>query len=204
VLVILGGAKVTDKIELILNMLNVADELIIGGGMSGPFLRELYGLKLGSTKIVMPKNPKIIRQIVKSAREKGVKIHLPIDGVCAQALNAHAPTAIFRNEDMPDGWEVFDKGPRTLEIFDEVVQRASSIFWNGPVGVFELPNFRNGSETLLQSVISRTRMGGVSIIGGGDTGNLVNSLGLEKEVSYVSTGGGATLEYIQGIKLPGV
>lgn len=97
VLVILGGAKVTDKIELILNMLNVADELIIGGGMSAPFLREIYGLKLGSTKVAMPENPAIIRQIIERAKEKGVKIHMPIDGVCAQTLSAHAPTAVFLN-----------------------------------------------------------------------------------------------------------
>jgi phosphoglycerate kinase len=103
-LVILGGAKVTDKIELILNMLNIADELIIGGGMSGPFLKELYGLKLGSTKIVMPENPRIIRQIIDAAREKGVKIHLPVDGVCAQSLSAHAATAVFSNEEVPEGW----------------------------------------------------------------------------------------------------
>lgn len=190
---ILGGAKVTDKIELILNMLNIADELIIGGGMSAPFLRELYGLRLGSTKVVMPENPNTIRQIIATAHEKGVKIHLPVDGVCAQALNQHAPTAIFNNEDIPEGWEVFDKGPRTMELFEEVVQRASSIFWNGPIGVFELPNFRHGSEALLRSVVRRTQTGGVSIIGGGDTANLANTLGLQEEVSYVSTGGGATL-----------
>ena len=93
-------------------------------------------------------------------------------------MSPTAPTTIFRNEDIPEGWQVFDKGPKTLEMFDEVVKRAGSIFWNGPVGVFEFPNFKNGSETLLQSVISRTKRGGVSIIGGGDTANLVNSLDL--------------------------
>ena len=136
VLVILGGAKVTDKIKLILTMLKVADELIIGGGMSGPFLKELYGHRLGSTKIVMPEDPTLIRTIIDTARERGIKIHLPIDGVCAQTMTPTAPTTIFRNEDIPEGWQVFDKGPKTLEMFDEVVKRAGSIFWNGPVGVF--------------------------------------------------------------------
>jgi 3-phosphoglycerate kinase len=95
-------------------MLKVADEIIIGGGMSAPFLKELYGLKLGSTKIVMPQNPDIIRKIIETAKERGVKIHLPIDSVCAQTLCPNAPTKVFMNEDIPEGWESFDKGPRTL------------------------------------------------------------------------------------------
>lgn len=104
----------SDKIELILNMLDVADELIIGGGMSGPFLREMYGYKLGSTKIHMPEDPSTIRKIIDKARERGVKIHLPIDGVCAQTMTPTAHTRVFENKDIPDGWQVFDKGPRTL------------------------------------------------------------------------------------------
>lgn len=204
VLVILGGSKVTDKIELILNMLNVADELIIGGGMSNPFLRQFYGHKLGSTQIDMPADPNTLQRIMDTAAAKGVKIHLPVDGVCAQSFSGTAPTIICENKDVPDGWEIFDKGPKTVAAFDEVVQRANSIFWNGPIGVFELPNFKEGSEGLLRSVLKRTKAGGVSIIGGGDTASLVISRGAEKDVTYVSTGGGATLEFMQGLKLPGV
>jgi len=193
VLVILGGSKVTDKIELILNMLNVADEIIIGGGMSNPFLRQFQGHKLGCTQVDMPADPNTLQNIINRANEKGVKIHLPVDGVCAQAYSPTAPTIICENKDVPEGWEIFDKGPKTVEEFDKVVQRANSIFWNGPIGVFEFPNFKNGSEGLLKSVIKRTKEGAVSIIGGGDTASLVNSRGAVNEVTYVSTGGGATL-----------
>jgi phosphoglycerate kinase len=204
VLVILGGSKVTDKIELILNMINIADEIIIGGGMSNPFLRQFHGHKLGITKIDMPADPNTLQQIMDKAAAKGVKIHLPVDGVCAQSYSPTAPTIICDNKDVPEGWEIFDKGPKTVEEFDKVVQRANSIFWNGPIGVFEFPNFKNGSEGLLKSVIQRTKAGATSIIGGGDTASLVLSRGAEKDVSYVSTGGGASLEFMQGIKLPGV
>jgi len=204
VLVILGGSKVTDKIDLILNMLNVADEIIIGGGMSNPFLRQFYGFKLGCTQVDMPADPSTLQSIMDKAKERGVKIHLPVDGVCAQAYSPTAPTIIVENKDVPEEWEIFDKGPKTVEEFDKVVQRANSIFWNGPIGVFEFPNFKNGSEGLLRSVVKRTKEGAVSIIGGGDTASLVISRGAEKEVTYVSTGGGATLEFMQGLKLPGV
>jgi len=195
---------VTDKIDLILNMLNVADEIIIGGGMSNPFLRQFYGFKLGCTQVDMPADPSTLQSIMDKAKERGVKIHLPVDGVCAQAYSPTAPTIIVENKDVPEEWEIFDKGPKTVEEFDKVVQRANSIFWNGPIGVFEFPNFKNGSEGLLRSVVKRTKEGAVSIIGGGDTASLVISRGAEKEVTYVSTGGGATLEFMQGLKLPGV
>lgn len=194
----------TDKIDLILNMLNVADEIIIGGGMSNPFLRQFYGFKLGCTQVDMPADPSTLQSIMDKAKERGVKIHLPVDGVCAQAYSPTAPTIIVENKDVPEEWEIFDKGPKTVEEFDKVVQRANSIFWNGPIGVFEFPNFKNGSEGLLRSVVKRTKEGAVSIIGGGDTASLVISRGAEKEVTYVSTGGGATLEFMQGLKLPGV
>jgi len=204
VLVILGGFKVTDKIDLIHNLLNIADELIIGGGMSNPFIRQFQGLKLGKTQIDMPENPNTLQGILDKARERGVKIHLPVDGVCAKEYSPTSPTSIYDNDKIPDDLEIFDKGPKSVKLFDEVIQRASSIFWNGPIGVFEFPNFKNGSEGMLKSVIERTKKGGVSIIGGGDTASLVNSRGAEKDVTYVSTGGGATLEFMQGIKLPGV
>ena len=185
-------------------MLNVADEIIIGGGMSNPFLRQFYGFKLGCTQVDMPADPSTLQSIMDKAKERGVKIHLPVDGVCAQAYSPTAPTIIVENKDVPEEWEIFDKGPKTVEEFDKVVQRANSIFWNGPIGVFEFPNFKNGSEGLLRSVVKRTKEGAVSIIGGGDTASLVISRGAEKEVTYVSTGGGATLEFMQGLKLPGV
>ena len=110
----------------------------------------------------------------------------------------------IHNSDVPDGWEIFDKGPKSVELFDRVIQRANSIFWNGPIGVFEFPNFASGSEGVLKSVTKRTKEGATSVIGGGDTSRLVISRKADKEVSFVSTGGGASLEYMQGIKLPGV
>ena len=172
--------------------------------MSNPFLRELGGYKLGSTEIHMPADPNALKNIMQKAREKDVKIHLPVDGVCAQAYDPKAPTIICDNENVPDGWEIFDKGPKTVEEFGKAVDRAKSIFWNGPIGVFEFPNFKNGSEGLLKKVIEKTADGTISVIGGGDTASLVRSRGVEDKVSYVSTGGGASLEFMQGIKLPGV
>ena len=114
VLVILGGSKVTDKIDLLLNMINVADEIIIGGGMSNPFLRQLGGFKLGCTEVHMPADPTALKRIMEKARERDVKIHLPLDGVCAQSFSPTAPTIICDNKDIPEGWEIFDKGPKTV------------------------------------------------------------------------------------------
>lgn len=141
----------------------------------------------------MPEDPTALQRIMDAARERGVKIHLPVDGVCAKEYSPTAETIICENADVPEGWEIFDKGPKSIELFDRVIQRANSIFWNGPVGVFEFPNFCKGSEGVLQSVIRRTQEGAVSVIGGGDTARLVNSRNADKDVSYVSTGGGASL-----------
>ena len=204
VLIILGGFKVTDKIELLLNMINIADEIIIGGGMSNPFLRKLGGYQLGSTEIHMPEDPNALKNIMEKARAKDVKIHLPVDGVCAQSYSPTAPTITCDNADVPEGWEIFDKGPKTVEIFGKAIERAHSIFWNGPIGVFEFPNFSSGSDGVLKKVIEATKDGATSVIGGGDTASLVRNRGFVNDVSYVSTGGGASLEFMQGMKLPGV
>ncbi len=152
----------------------------------------------------MPEDPNALQKIMDAAKAKGVKIHFPVDGVCAQDYSPTAPTIIKDNADVPDGWEIFDKGPKSVELFSKVIERANSIFWNGPVGVFEFPNFCNGSEGVLKSVIKRTKEGATSVIGGGDTASLVKSRKADKDVSYVSTGGGASLEFMQGMKLPGV
>ena len=204
VLIILGGFKVTDKIDLLLNMINIADEIIIGGGMSNPFLKQLGGFNLGSTEIHMPTDENALKNIIEKARVKNVKIHLPVDGVCAQSYSPTAKTIICDNADVPEGWEIFDKGPKSVELFGKAIDRASSIFWNGPIGVFEFPNFASGSEGVLKKVIEKTKDGATTVIGGGDTASLVRSRGVEDEVTYVSTGGGASLEYMQGIKLPGL
>ena len=193
VLIILGGFKVTDKIDLLLNMINIADEIIIGGGMRNPFLKQLGGFKLGSTEIHMPEDQNALRNIMEKAKAKDVKIHLPVDGVCAQSYSPTAKTIVCDNADVPDGWEIFDKGPKSVELFSKAIERANSIFWNGPIGVFEFPNFRNGSDGVLKKVIEKTKDGATTIIGGGDTASLVRGMNLEKEVSYVSTGGGASL-----------
>jgi phosphoglycerate kinase len=133
-----------------------------------------------------------------------VKIHFPIDGVCSQYLSNTGQTITCLNSEVPEGWEIYDIGPNSVAQFEQVLDRADLIFWNGPVGVFELENFQNGSVDLLKHVVKRTREGALSIIGGGDTGNLVKGAGLGPDITYISTGGGASLEYIQGIKLPGI
>lgn len=192
-----------DKIDLLHNMINIADDIIIGGGMSNPFLKHLSGYKLGCTQ-VDSSDKESLERIMEAARRKGVRIHLPVDGVCGQSYSGEVETRVYDNGEVPDGWEIFDKGPKSVEEFKRVVAGAKSIFWNGPIGVFEFKNFRKGSEELLKGVVESTKRGAVSIIGGGDTAALVGMMGMEKEVSFVSTGGGATVEFMQGIMLPGV
>jgi phosphoglycerate kinase len=203
--VVMGGAKVADKIQLIYNMLDIVDEMIIGGGMAYTFDKVLNGTKIGAS-LWDEEGAKIVPDIMKKAEEKGVKIHLPTDYISADAFAADAKTTVrTQAEGIEDGWMGLDVGPKTIAANAEVIRRSKTIFWNGPQGVFEMPAFAKGSMSMLDEVIDATAKGAVSVIGGGDTVALVNQVaGSAEKLSHVSTGGGASLELVEGKQLPGV
>jgi phosphoglycerate kinase len=204
-LVILGGAKVADKIQLIKTMLDKVNEMIIGGGMAFTFLKKLHNIPIG--KSLFDKDGyEQVDDIMRLAKEKGVKIILPVDFLCGNKFDNTSDTAVHDlKSGIPDGWLGLDAGPKTIELNREAVRRAKLIVWNGPQGLFEVDKFKKGSVELLHDVIGRTKEGAISICGGGDTVNLVNSVkGSAAKISHVSTGGGASLELLEGKTLPGV
>lgn len=203
-LAILGGAKVADKILLIENLLDKVDEMIIGGGMAFTFLKVLNDMKIGSS-LFDEEGAKIVQRLVEKAKSKNVQLHLPVDFVTADkfAENATVGAADVAGG-VPDGWLGLDVGPKTIESFAAVVSRAKIIVWNGPPGVFEFPNFAAGTRSLMDGVVNATKGGCVTIIGGGDTASCCAKWGTEDQVSHVSTGGGASLELLEGKNLPGV
>ena len=203
--VIMGGAKVADKIQLIMNILNIADEVIIGGGMAFTFNKVLNGANIGSS-LFDEEGAKIVPDIMKKAQEKGVKMHIPDDFLCADKFDAAAKTMTRAEaEGIDDGWLGLDIGPKTSERFNNVVRNSKTIFWNGPQGVFELDPFAQGSLTMLDAVIEATKKGSTSVAGGGDTVALLKKVpGSADKLSHVSTGGGASLELVEGKELPGI
>ena len=203
--VVMGGAKVKDKIQLIYNMLDIVDEMIIGGGMAFTFDKVINGTNIGSS-LYDEEGAKTVPDIMKKAAEKGVKIHLPTDYVCADKFAEDAKTCIRTNsEGIDDGWLGLDVGPKTIAANAEVIRRSKTIFWNGPQGVFEIPAFASGSLSMLDEIIDATSKGAVSVAGGGDTVALLKKVpGAAENLSQVSTGGGASLELVEGKQLPGV
>eukprot|EP00825_Cyclidium_porcatum_P041914 TRINITY_DN55_c0_g1_i1.p1 TRINITY_DN55_c0_g1~~TRINITY_DN55_c0_g1_i1.p1 ORF type:complete len:436 (+),score=107.29 TRINITY_DN55_c0_g1_i1:128-1435(+) len=203
-LVILGGAKVKDKIQLIQNLLDKVDEMIIGGGMAYTFLKKMYNMEIGKS-LYDEEGFKIVDQILKKAEEKGVKLHFPVDCVAADKLKQDAETKICTVEEgIPEGWSGLDCGPQTRMNNAEVIARAKTIVWNGPQGLFEIPKFSEGSIHILKEIVKQTEAGCLSIVGGGDTVNLVKQQKANKKISHVSTGGGASLELLEGKELPGI
>jgi len=203
-LAILGGAKVADKIQLIENMLDKVDEMIIGGGMAFTFRKVLDNMAIG-TSLYDENGAKIVPKLMEKAKNNNVKIHLPIDFITADKFAPDAAVgAATVEEGIPENWMGLDAGPKSIELFKEVVGRASTIVWNGPAGVFEFDNFANGTKALMDAVVSKTDSGGITIIGGGDTATCCAKWGTEDKVSHVSTGGGASLELLEGKELPGV
>jgi phosphoglycerate kinase len=201
---ILGGAKVSDKIHLINNLLDKVDEMIIGGGMAYTFKKVVYGVNIGKS-IFDEGGAKIVKDIVEKAEKNGVKLHFPVDYVTADKFSKDAQVGCATDEEgIPEGWQGLDVGPKSREIFREVVLRAKTIVWNGPVGVFEFPNFAEGSQDLLRAVVEATKNGATSVIGGGDTATLVEQQGAMDKVSHVSTGGGVSLMLLEGQELPAV
>ncbi len=199
---VLGGSKVSSKITVIENILDKIDHMIIGGGMTFTFVKALGG-KIGNS-ICEDDKMELALAILKIAKEKGVQIHIPVDVVAADAFSNDANTQIVDVREIPDGWQGLDAGPKSLAAFKKVIMDSKTILWNGPLGVFELPAFANGTITLGNYIAESTANGAFSLVGGGDSVSAVKQFGLEEKMSYVSTGGGAMLEMLEGRTLPGV
>ncbi|WP_296382685.1 phosphoglycerate kinase [Winogradskyella sp.] len=202
VLAVLGGAKVSSKITVIENILDKVDHLIIGGGMTFTFVKAQGG-SIGDS-ICEDDKMELALDIMKQAEAKGVKIHIPVDVVAADAFSNDANTQIVDVNHIPDGWQGLDAGPKSLANFDTVANECKTILWNGPLGVFEMENFAKGTITLGDSIANSTKNGAFSLVGGGDSVAAVKQFGFENKVSYVSTGGGAMLESLEGKTLPGI
>ena len=199
---ILGGSKVSSKITVIENILDKVDHMIIGGGMTFTFVKALGG-NIGNS-ICEDDKLELALEILKLAKEKNVQIHIPVDVVAANAFANDAETKIIDVSKIPDGWQGLDAGPKSLENFKKVILDSKTILWNGPLGVFEMPNFANGTIELGNFIAEATQKGAFSLVGGGDSVAAVKQFGFEHKVSYVSTGGGAMLEMLEGKILPGI
>ncbi len=199
---VLGGAKVSTKITVIENILDKVDHLIIGGGMTYTFIKAQEG-KIGNSLVEEDKQDLALK-ILKSAKNKGVQVHLPVDAVIADSFSELANTEVVPVDEIPDGWMGLDIGPDTVKNFGEVLEKSKTILWNGPMGVFEMKPFANGTIAVGEYIASATKKGAFSLVGGGDSVAAVKKYNLEDKVSYVSTGGGAMLEMLEGKSLPGI
>lgn len=199
---ILGGSKVSSKITVIENILDKIDHLIIGGGMTYTFIKAQGG-KVGNS-ICEDDKQDLVLDILKQAKEKGVEVHLPVDVIAADDFSNNANTKEVPVDNIPDGWEGLDAGPKTLQNFHDIVLKSKTILWNGPLGVFEMENFAKGTIELGNSIAEATEKGAFSLVGGGDSVAAVKQFGFADKVSYVSTGGGAMLESLEGKTLPGI
>ena len=203
-LAILGGAKIADKIPLINNLLDKADEIIIGGGMAFTFKKVLEGMEIGNS-LFDAKGAEIAPELFAKAAAKGVKIHLPVDFICADKFAPDANTkAATDKEGIPAGWEGLDSGPASRALFAEVIARARTIVWNGPPGVFEFDAFSGSTKAMSEAIAAATAGGAISVVGGGDTATAAKKFGVIDKVTHASTGGGASLELLEGKALPGV
>jgi phosphoglycerate kinase len=202
ILAILGGAKVSSKITIIENILDKVDHLILGGGMSFTFAKAMGG-QIGNS-ICEDDKQELALSILAQAKEKGVSVHLPTDVVAGDHFSNDAKQQVFPMDQIPDGWEGMDAGPETRAAFARVVSSCQTILWNGPVGVFEFPHFSKGTIALGEAIAASTKNGSFSLVGGGDSVAAVKQFAMEDQVSYVSTGGGAMLESLEGKTLPGI
>ncbi|MBT8319195.1 MAG: phosphoglycerate kinase, partial [Gramella sp.] len=199
---VLGGAKVSSKITVIENILDKIDHLIIGGGMTYTFIKAQGG-HIG-TSLVEDDKQELALEILKKAKEKGVEVHLPVDSVIADSFSEQASTQTESVDNIPDGWMGLDVGPKTIQNFSDVIKKSKIILWNGPLGVFEMDAFAKGTIQLGEAIVEATKNGAFSLVGGGDSVAAVKKFGLDDQVSYVSTGGGAMLEMLEGKSLPGI
>ncbi len=199
---IMGGAKVSDKLGILEKLIERADHILIGGGMAYTFLNALGG-RIGNSLCEAHKKD-LARTILDKAKARGVQLHLPADSVIAERFDAKAATRTVMSNAIPDGWMGLDIGPEASAAYREVIMNTKTILWNGPMGVFEMKPFESGTRAVGQAVADATNRGAFSLVGGGDSAAAVNKFGLADQVSYVSTGGGALLEYFEGKKLPGI
>ena len=202
ILAVLGGSKISSKIPIIENIIDKVDDIIIGGGMSFTFIKALGG-KIGSSIHEDSMTEKAL-SILELAEQKNTKIHLPVDVVCAKEFKEGAESKIFAINSISDEYEGLDSGPKSLEKFKKIIMSSKTILWNGPVGVFELESFSKGTKEIGTAIAESTKSGAFSLVGGGDSVAAVKKFKLENEVSYVSTGGGAMLESLEGKILPGI
>jgi phosphoglycerate kinase len=203
-LAILGGAKIADKIPLIKNLLDKADKIIIGGGMAYTFHKVLRGTPIGAS-LYDPEGAKIVEELVAKAAARNVELIFPIDFLCADKF---APDANTQPGDLatgiPDGWEGLDAGPKSIELYRQAILSSKTIIWNGPAGVFEFEKFAGATKAMADAIAEATAAGATTIVGGGDTATAAKKFGVAKKVTHCSTGGGASLEYLEGKALPGV
>ena len=199
---IVGGAKVSDKVIIVENLLKIADHIIIGGGMAYTFFKALGG-EIGDS---LCENERLgtCKEIIERAKKMGVEIHLPIDSIIANKFAADSETKNQKSNDIPEGWMGLDIGTETIKSFTTVLMNSKTILWNGPMGVFEMDAFAQGTKSIAEAIAAATKNGAYSLIGGGDSAAAVQKFGFASQVSYVSTGGGALLEYFEGKDLPGI
>jgi len=203
-LAILGGAKIADKIPLINNLLEKANELIIGGGMAFTFKQELEGMAIGDS-LFDPEGAKIAQELFAKAKAKGVKITLPVDFVIADKFDANANTKVVSDrEGIPAGWMGLDAGPQSIELYRQAIGRAKTVIWNGPSGVFEFDKFAGSTKAMADAIAQATAAGATTVVGGGDTATAAKKFKVDDQVTHCSTGGGASLEFLEGKALPGV
>jgi phosphoglycerate kinase len=199
---IVGGAKVSDKLLIIENLMNIADNIIVGGGMAYTFSKALGG-NIGNSLCEDERMP-LTLELIEKAKQKGVQLLLPQDSKIADKFDNNAQTSFCNNNEIPNGYMGLDIGANAIETFCKVIEASKTVLWNGPMGVFEMSSFENGTKAVAKSVAHVTQNGGFSLIGGGDSAAAIHQFGLANQVSYVSTGGGALLEYFEGKELPGV
>lgn len=203
-LAILGGAKVSDKIQLIDNLLDKVNTLVVCGGMAFTFKKTLYNIPIG-TSLFDEAGAKTVPQLMEKAKKNGVKVVLPVDYITADKFDANANTGTATDADgIPDGWMGLDCGDESVKLYKEAIDDAKTILWNGPAGVFEFDKFASGTKATLDAAVSAAQSGKIVIIGGGDTATVAAKYGVEDKLSHVSTGGGASLELLEGKELPGV
>jgi phosphoglycerate kinase len=199
---IIGGAKVSTKINILKNLIDKVDNLIVGGGMCYTLMAAL-GFAHGNSLFEEDMLP-VAKEILEQAKSKGINIYLPTDNLCADKFAEDANTLMTEDQNVPDNWTGMDIGVKTIELFKKVILDSKTILWNGPLGVFEMDKFAVGTKTIAEAIAESTENGAYSLIGGGDSIAALSKFGLSKKVSYISTGGGAMLEYLEGIELPGI
>ncbi len=203
-LAILGGAKISDKIPLIKNLLDKADQIIIGGGMTYTFKKVIDGMEIGKS-LFDEEGAKIVSELANEAKAKGVKLVFPVDYVCADDFSPDANTrAADDSTGIPEGWEGLDAGPKSIELYRETILGSKTIIWNGPAGVFEFEKFAGATKAMAAAVAEATASGAITVVGGGDTATAAKQFGVADKVTHCSTGGGASLEFLEGKALPGV